>query len=212
MDSDAIVKALAADLTPQHKRLSRQFRWAVAVSAAITALVFFNAYGLRDDFVAAFSLPRFVLKLGLVGTLVVSLWPMLFQAAAPVAMRARDFWPLGLAMLCWFVALAGEAILSPRAQWAVLAIGDNSLFCLSAIPLIGLPVLAATLAVLRRAAPANPVVSGALAGLFSGAVAALIYANHCPDDSPFFVALWYGLAMLGLTCAGAFAGQRLLRW
>jgi hypothetical protein len=45
-----------------------------------------------------------------------------------------------------------------------------------------------------------------------GAIGAALYATHCPDDSPLFVAAWYSLA-IGFTAAiGALAGSRLLRW
>jgi len=51
-----------------------------------------------------------------------------------------------------------------------------------------------------------------VAGLFSGAVAAAIYAAHCPDDSPLFVALWYSLAIAIVAAAGGIAGRLALRW
>jgi len=39
-----------------------------------------------------------------------------------------------------------------------------------------------------------------------------LYAAHCTDDSPLFVATWYTLAVTLLTVAGAFAGRRFARW
>ena len=41
---------------------------------------------------------------------------------------------------------------------------------------------------------------------------ATLYAFHCFDDSPLFVATWYTLATLVVTAAGALVGRRLLRW
>jgi hypothetical protein len=54
--------------------------------------------------------------------------------------------------------------------------------------------------------------TGAVAGLFAGALGAVLYATHCPDDSPLFVAVWYGLAIAAVALIGALAGRRLLRW
>ncbi|NJL07877.1 MAG: DUF1109 domain-containing protein, partial [Methylacidiphilales bacterium] len=54
--------------------------------------------------------------------------------------------------------------------------------------------------------------AGAVAGLAAGALAATLYAAHCPDDSPLFVASWYGLSIAFVTVAGAALGVRLLRW
>ena len=35
---------------------------------------------------------------------------------------------------------------------------------------------------------------------------------NCPDDSPFFVAVWYMLATMIVVALGWFAGGRWLRW
>ena len=71
--------------------------------------------------------------------------------------------------------------------------------CLVFISLMSLPLLAATLAALRRGASTRPVLSGALAGLLSGGAAAAVYALRCTEDSPLFYGLWYVLAILGVT-------------
>jgi len=44
------------------------------------------------------------------------------------------------------------------------------------------------------------------------ALAAALYALHCTDDSPLFVATWYSLAIAGVTVLGWAVGSRLLRW
>ena len=43
-------------------------------------------------------------------------------------------------------------------------------------------------------------------------LAAAIYAWHCPDDSPLFVATWYTIAISMVTAVGFLLGRRLLRW
>ena len=47
-----------------------------------------------------------------------------------------------------------------------------------------------------RARRAIPALTGALAGAAAAGLAATIYATHCPDNSPLFVATWYPLATL----------------
>jgi hypothetical protein len=91
-------------------------------------------------------------------------------------------------------------------------VGNNSMVCLTAIPLLSLPLLAAALVGLRRGAPANPALAGALAGVLSAGLAATLYAAHCTDDSPLFVATWYTLATAAVAGIGALAGARLLRY
>lgn len=91
-------------------------------------------------------------------------------------------------------------------------VGTNWAFCLITIPIMGAAPLAAILWALRRSAPASPVLAGAMAGFSAGAIAALLYALHCTDDSPLFVATWYTLAILMLTAIGALVGRKLLDW
>jgi hypothetical protein len=54
--------------------------------------------------------------------------------------------------------------------------------------------------------------AGAAAGLMSAGIGGLLYATHCPDDSPLFVVLWYGCATAIVVAGGALAGARVLRW
>lgn len=91
-------------------------------------------------------------------------------------------------------------------------IGHNALVCMVLIPLMSAAPLVGTLIALHRGAPDNPGLAGAVAGLFAGAFGASLYATHCPDDSPLFVATWYTLAVLVVMAVGALAGSRWLRW
>ena len=105
-----------------------------------------------------------------------------------------------------------ELMAIPANQIGPRWIGNNSLVCVTSIPLIGIGPLAAFLLALRHGAPTSPSVSGALAGIAAGGLAATFYAAHCADDSPLFVATWYTLAIAFLALAGAFAGRVVARW
>jgi hypothetical protein len=48
--------------------------------------------------------------------------------------------------------------------------------------------------------------------LLSAGFAATLYASHCTDDSPLFVATWYTLSAALVTAVGALAGSKLLRF
>ena len=91
-------------------------------------------------------------------------------------------------------------------------VGSNSKVCMSAVPLMSLPLLAASLISLRHGAPTRPALEGAMAGLLSAGLAATIYASHCTDDSPLFVATWYTIATALVTAIGALIGSRVLRF
>ena len=53
----------------------------------------------------------------------------------------------------------------------------------------------------------GPALAGAIAGMLSAGLAATLYASHCTDDSPLFVATWYTIATALVTAIGALAGS-----
>ena len=91
-------------------------------------------------------------------------------------------------------------------------VGHNMRYCTTMIPMMAAPILAALIVAMRAGAPQHPGWTGALAGAASAGLAAFLYASHCPDDSPLFVATWYPLATLVCAAVGAFAGRRFLAW
>jgi hypothetical protein len=91
-------------------------------------------------------------------------------------------------------------------------VGSNSRVCMTSIPLLSLPLLAGALVGLRHGAPARPALAGAMAGLISAGLAATVYASHCTDDSPLFVATWYTIAVAAVTAVGALIGAKVLRF
>jgi hypothetical protein len=96
--------------------------------------------------------------------------------------------------------------------WGKMLFGMNWLTCLLCVPMLAVIPFAALIWVLRKGAPTELKLTGAIAGLVAGALGASAYAFHCPDDTVPFIAVWYG-GMVGL-CAllGAQLGPRLLRW
>jgi hypothetical protein len=91
-------------------------------------------------------------------------------------------------------------------------VGKNSRVCMIAIPLLSLPILAGALLGLRHGAPARPALAGGVAGMLSAGLAATLYASHCTDDSPLFVATWYTLSTALVAAIGALAGSKLLKF
>jgi hypothetical protein len=122
----------------------------------------------------------------------------------------------GWLLLAPVVVLAGgilsEMMLPQRLPMLTRLVGHNSMLCMSAIPVLSLPILTAAMIGLRHGAPARPAVAGAIAGLLSAGLAATLYAAHCTDDSPLFVATWYTLASGIVAGLGALIGRRVLRY
>jgi hypothetical protein len=93
-----------------------------------------------------------------------------------------------------------------------LLMGQSWRVCPRNILALSLPILAATLVVVRRLAPTRLVLAGAAAGLFSGGVAATVYGLHCPESTMPFVAVWYSLGISAPVVIGAVLGPWALRW
>lgn len=211
MKTDDLIAALAADTEtglPQPRALG----YAVAGAIVAAALAFFVLLDPRPDFAAAIHTLRFDLKFVLTLTLAISAFLGLRRAMRP-EMGGRPYvFLLAVAPAMLLVAVLAEFVAVPSALWATRWIGHNWLYCLTFIPILSLGPLALLIAVLRRGATTAPARTGALAGLLAGAIGAVFYAAHCPDDSPFFVATWYTIAICAVTGMGYWAGGRLLRW
>jgi hypothetical protein len=202
---------LAADATVEAAPARQMVR--AAIPAVILALALFLALvGVRADIVQALGSPRFWLKLIVCGALAATATGALLRAARPQPGLGRWGAWLWLPAAMLVVAVASELVVLPAQQWGAAAIGHNATICLLLIPTLAAAPLVASLLVLRRAAPARPALAGAVAGLMSAGVGALLYATHCTDDSPLFVALWYGCATAIVVAIGALAGRRVLRW
>ena len=123
----------------------------------------------------------------------------LVMLSRPQAANRGKIALIATAPLVLLAAIMLELMVVPSADWGARLVGSNSLYCLSFIPLMGIVPLALFIAVLRHGAPSHPALAGAVAGLAAGGIAATLYAAHCTDDSPLFVATWYTLAIAILT-------------
>jgi hypothetical protein len=185
---------------------------AYAIAALAAALVFLGLLGPRSDIAAAAQTPRFLFKFVVTAALAATAGMACFAAARPGAPMRPILLLLAAAPLLALLAVLVEFSTVPADEWGARWIGNNVLLCLGFIPLIGLAPLVILLGAIRRGAPTRPRLAGALAGLAAGGIAASFYAAHCTDDSPFFVATWYTIAVGLLALLGWAAGGRLLRW
>lgn len=212
MKTADLIHILAQDGPHRRTSVRRRMIVALLIGAPVMLALFVVVLGMRPDLGMALLTWRFFLKLAIVTTaFAVALWGCA-QLATPVA-GIRDVWawlavPPGLLAL----GVGAELYNLPADRWLAEMIGSNAIFCLVSIPLLSVVSLAALLVALRAGAPGSPSLSGAMAGLLAGTLSAMLYATHCPDDSPFFVAVWYVLAIAIVAVAGAISGARVLRW
>lgn len=211
MKTEQLLEALVADQSVRRRPIARSLIRALAVGAVLSLAFFLVEFGVRVDIGPALATWRFDLKvLTILLALVLAIGVCLdsLRPDAP-AHPLRRLLPLLAVVL---TAIAVELMVVPLSGWKGRLIGTNSLICLSTVPLLSIAPLVAILAILRRGAPASPTLAGAAAGFLAAACGAILYAFHCFDDSPLFVATWYSLAAIPVVAIGAIAGSRLLRW
>jgi len=209
MKTDDLIRALAADPVPAPP-VERALWPALALGLAASVILFLATLGPRPDFAQAAETLRFVIK---------PAFPLILIGGAMYALtrlwrpgKAAPLWAIAIAPAALAVAIVLELVALPAQQWGAALVGENALKCLFYIPVFSLAPLAVTLAALRRGAPTRPALTGAVAGLLSAGLGATLYALHCPDDSPLFVATWYVIAASFIAVLGAVIGARVLRW
>jgi len=212
MDTGSLIRGLAKDARPVSPGMPAILLTAYMLAAFVAALVFLALLGPRPDIAAAAGTPRFLFKFVLTLTLAATAGAACLAAARPGASMRVCLPLLAVTPLLALAAIGVEFAMVPASDWGARWTGTNMFLCLTFIPLIGLAPLAILLWAIRRGAPTRPRLAGAMAGLAAGGIAASFYAAHCVDDSPFFVASWYTIAVILLALAGALAGGRLLRW
>ena len=211
MDTDQLIRTLAADNLHPARPVGFVLMLALLAAAPVALLMFFAELGPRPDFMTAIHNPFFDLKFAVTLALAISACAISLHLSRPEAsLRGLGWWllvPAGILI----AAIGGEMMMPQRVPAVTRLVGHNSKVCLTAIPALSLPILAGALIGLRHGAPARPALAGAVAGLMSAGMAATLYAAHCTDDSPLFVATWYTLATALVTAIGALAGARVLR-
>ena len=212
MDTDQLIRTLAADNTHRARSVGFVLMLGLLAAAPVSLLIFFAELGVRPDVMTAMHNPFFDLKFAVTIALAISAIAVSLHLSRPEAsLRGFGWWllvPVGLLA----AGVGGEMMMPQRVPMMTRLVGSNSRVCLTAVPAMALPLLAGALIGLRHGAPSRPAVAGAIAGLLSSGLAATVYAAHCTDDSPLFVATWYTLAAALMAAIGALAGSRMLRF
>ncbi len=209
MRTDDLIRTLTAD-TAAAPRPAPSLLAVLMGGMVISALLFAVLLGPRPDIAEVAADPRFLLKFAETLLLAATAALVVLRLARPDGRFAGAALLLAPALLA--LAIVAELAITPAESWMTRLVGRNSLVCLTSVPLLSAPVLVAVLLVLRRGATVRPVLAGAVAGLLAGGLGATLYASHCIDDSPLFVATWYSLAISIVVAVGALVGRRVLRW
>jgi hypothetical protein len=212
MDTDRLIRTLAADNAHRTPSVGSTLAMSLLAAAPFTLAMFLMWYGVRPDVRMAMHNPFFDLKFLVTLALAIPSVAIALHLSRPEASLRGWAWLLLVPVSLLMLAIGSEMMMPQRLPMMTRLVGSNSMVCLSAIPLFSLPLLAAALFALRHGAQSRPALAGAVAGLLSAGLAATLYASHCTDDSPLFVATWYTLATALVTALGALLGSKLLRF
>jgi hypothetical protein len=212
METDQLIRTLAADNAHHARPVGFVLALALLAGVPFSLAMFLATLGVRPDVMTAMHNPFFDLKFLVTLALAISAIAIGLHLSRPEASLKSWGWLLLVPAGLLAIGIGGEMMMPQRVPMMTRLIGTNSRVCMTAIPLLSMPLLAAALIGLRHGAPARPALAGAVAGLLSAGLAATLYASHCTDDSPLFVATWYTIATALVTAIGALAGSRMLRF
>jgi hypothetical protein len=212
METDQLIRTLAADNAHRARPVGFVLALALLAAAPVSVAMLFTGLGVRPDLMTAMHNPFFDLKFAVTLALAIPAIAISLHLSRPDASLQGWVWLLLIPVGLLLAGIASEMMMPQRLPMMTRLVGNNSRLCMTAIPLMSLPLLVAALIGLRHGAPTRPAVAGAIAGLLSAGLAATLYASHCTDDSPLFVATWYTIATAFVTAIGALAGSRVLRF
>ena len=212
METDQLIRTLAADTEQRAWPVGLVLAVSLLAGVLVSTIMFSVILGVRPDAMSAMHNPFFDLKFAVTVALASSAIAVGLHLSRPEAALRGWAWLLVMPLVLLGGGIASEMMLPQRVPMMTRLIGSNSRLCLVAIPLLSLPPLAAALIGLRHGAPKRPALTGAIAGMLSAGLAATLYASHCTDDSPLFVATWYTIATALVAAVGGLAGARVLRF
>jgi hypothetical protein len=210
--TENLIAALVADGPSIEAPIGRKVALALACGFALSTALFFWQLGWRPDIGEARGTLRFLFKFVITAALVVPAALLVVRLGRPDAAPGLWGWALLIAPLLLVAGSSAELIASPINVWTAKLVGANAAACVVLILLLSVAPFAALLFALSDGAPSKPGLTGAVAGIAAGSLAATLYAMHCTDDSPLFVATWYTIGIGIMALAGGLLGERLLRW
>ncbi len=215
MKTDDLISMLAREPSTlaSDTSVSPQRAWLFVAAAALVSFALM-AYklGINPRLGADVALPMFWVKLGYVAALALSLGYALTRLGRPGRRATPMFAAAGLfALVMWALGLAAGFAGDRQVAYRLIT-ASWALDCPISIAALSVPLFAASFWLMRQFAPTRLTLSGAVAGLFSGAVAAAVYAFYCPVYHLSYVALWYSVGVLIPGVVGAALGRWLLRW
>ncbi len=212
-NADAMLDALVAELKPVAPRRPARDWAAFALLAVAEVAAYLTMRGMRPDMPEAMShmafwwkaLSLLVLAVIGVGTTIAALDPVrsprrgLRLLAIVAALAVAAGWVVDAARV-------GPADFIARLDWR------EGLDCVLFVVACALPALGALALLMRRGAPTDPTGAATAAGVAAAAWGGVVFTLDCPHDDPFYIAVWFSLAIAIVMAIARLLLPRLTRW
>ncbi|MDE2062595.1 MAG: DUF1109 domain-containing protein, partial [Bradyrhizobium sp.] len=156
METEQLIRTLAADNRYRARPVGFILTLALLAAAPVSFLMFMTALGVRPDVMTAMHNPFFDLKFVVTLALAISAIIVALHLSRPEASMKGWGWLLLIPVGIIAAGIGSEMMLPQRLPAMTRLIGQNSRICMTAIPLLSLPLLAGALVGLRHGAPARP--------------------------------------------------------
>lgn len=210
MKTEDLIAVLSADTLPQ-KTVLQQLARALPVATLISIAAFVVVWGPRPDIwhaLGSAAVLKTLLPMGLV-LMAAALALALTHPGTRHDIRSAALGLFAISVMGVFAA----TLLNAGFAGLIAALSTPSLvICLISIPVLALPVLVAVFWALSSGAALQPRLTGAVAGLIAGGMAASVYSLYCDKDMILFVVPAYCAAIASISVIGALLGPRLLKW
>jgi hypothetical protein len=213
MQTTDLIEQLAGNLQPTARRDAlRRLTLGLVAGGPIAAAIVLTYFGIRADLGVALLTPSFWMKWAFALGITAAAIGLCVRLARPEGHPGRL--PVVLAVPFLFVAVIGVIQLSavPAEQRLAFWLGSSALQCPWNIAGLAVPLFFGAFWAMRGLAPTRHRWAGFSAGCLAGAVAAVVYAIHCPETAAPFVATWYSAGILLPALLGLLIGPRALRW
>jgi len=213
MRTDELIDHLSGVLEPvPRSQVLRVLVLGIVGGGVVSALLMAATIGIRPDLMDAMGGSAFWLKFVYTFLVAALSLKLVEQLARPDAAVGSLAWLLAVPVLVMVALATREMMPADSSTRHALIMGHSARVCSILIVSLALPLFAALFWSLRQLAPTRLTEAGAAAGLLAGSAAATIYALHCTESTPTFIAIWYTAGIMLTVLLGAALGRLLLRW
>lgn len=213
MKTDELIEMLATqDVSVNKTRIFAHVLLAIALGFVGSFALLLLVFDMNPDLGMLFKNMWFWVRFLFIVSVGVIAATILARLGRPADASRVSLWLIVIPFALLGLLAATMLMMAPREERSDMLLGVSWDVCARNISLLALPLFVSAIWIAKQFAPVRLRATGAIAGLFAGAGAALVYSLHCPEIEPAFLVIWYSLGMLIPAVVGAVLARKLLKW